>query len=202
MKILLATCLSLFFAYSLDVRAQDDKDNKDDKKKDKFTLQEIIDEVQTALKLTQTQLRDLELPKLNSVDLEFESAFTSSGGGGAKFIIFAFGKNIEKENVHTISYTLTPPQPGEGIKVAARKGMSEQLVDAITGAAKAMKEVKLTNDPPLEFSKLVVELKFVVTTTNEAGLEFEITPIPIGLEIGGALEKSATHKIVVTYENS
>lgn len=163
-----------------------------------FPLNEVIQEVKNGLKEAQTELDNASLPKLNKVDITFETVTSKEGKASFKFLIFSFGKKVEKKKTQTVSFTLIAPKPGETVAVKKRKSISKELVASIKAASESLKNVEEDKSVPLELSTVSIELKFIVKKSKEAGIEFEISPVTPSLS--GNLSKETIHKIKVTFE--
>lgn len=179
------TCSSLLFS-------QGDNDDK------QFPLEDVLTEVKNALKTTQTELKDDGFPLLKTVDLSFQTVTSKSSGPTFKFLIFSFGKKVEKERAQAVTFTLKAPEANSSTEVSAAPAITQQLISAMKMASESIKNLENDEEVPLDLSTVVIELKFVVKTVSDSSISFEISPITI--EGNRKLSKTAVHTIKLTFE--
>ncbi|WP_345167571.1 trypco2 family protein [Algibacter aquimarinus] len=166
--------------------------------KDVFPLEEVYEQVKIALEETQKDLESLELPKLKSVDINFQTVVSKEVKKKVKILIFSFGKTVNKEFTQTANFNFTVPKNiEEEIGKKKKISLSEQLKETILQMAKSAKNIDNT-DPDLRLSSISLELKFAIKKSKSPGIEFEIAPLNI--ELGGDLSKKAIHTVKLSFE--
>ncbi len=166
--------------------------------KDVFPLEEVYKQVKIALEETQKKLDSLDLPKLKSVDINFQTVVSKELKKKVKILIFSFGKTVNKEFTQTANFNFTVPKNvEEQIGKKKKISLSEQLKETILQMAKSAKNIDNT-DPDLRLSSISLELKFAIKKSTSPGIEFEIAPLNI--ELGGDLSKKAIHTVKLSFE--
>ena len=166
------------------------------------TVQEVLGEIQKGIHQARQKLADNpSLPKLSHVELNLNTVLKTSRSGGIRILIFSFGKKWEKEDVQKLSLRLEPIDTS-GFAGKPKPPLSEQLANAIVGAAVGVGKASLDADVPLHLQKLSVELGFIVRTEGggSVGLKFGIEPITVDLQGKGNVKKEAIQKLTVVFE--
>jgi hypothetical protein len=135
---------------------------------------------------------------LASVDLTLKTVVEKDLGGNFKLWIISFGVKREKDQTQTVTIHLTPPSKDSATKVGAAS-LTEAIETAIVSAAEGAQQSG-TEEYPLLFSGLTVELEFTVKTTgNGKGSIPVITPVTV--DISGQVAKNATQTIKIVFED-
>jgi hypothetical protein len=166
--------------------------------KDVVAIQAVIGQIRDALVRVQKDLKGKQLPPLASVDLTLKAVVEKDAGGTFKLWILSFGVKREKDQTQSVGIHLTPPSPDNPTKVGAAS-LTEALESAIVSAAEGAQQSG-TDEYPLLFSGLTVELEFTVKTTGNGKVSIPIIT-PITAELSGQVAKNATQTIKIVFED-
>jgi hypothetical protein len=133
---------------------------------------------------------------LESVSLELKTEFGANAKGELNLYVVSADGKVEKENTQRLSIKLKPPKPGTEQPIAAGD-VTESISTAILAAAKGIAAAK-KRKPPLNTSKIEVEVQFVVKGTGSAGVKFELLPITVGMK--GEIKSSSIQTATVTFQ--
>ena len=166
---------------------------------DAIAIESVLFEIQKALIVVQNSSAAEDLPPLETVTLEFETAVKREVGAKFKILILSFGARWEKEKSHRLTMTLTPPSPDTlaAMETMPEPTLADQLVSAILSAAEAAKETR-EGYPPLDLAFVETEIGFIVTVDGTGNAEFTISPVTF--DLGGDLSKKAIHRVRLTFK--
>ena len=161
-----------------------------------LTVDAVLTEIQRGLADAQTLAAAASLPPLDAVTVTLQTQYNVKGGPKFKLLIFSFGQTWERQASSELTYVLKPPQPLSKEQIALGPGLSKQLVDAIVGAAAGVKDAA-DRKPPLELNSFTADFGFVVKSSSNVGVKFEI--VPVSVEAGVDYTKTAVHRIKVAF---
>lgn len=160
---------------------------------DGIPVDELLTEVQKTLIRVRDGTEEYDLPPLNKVTLQLKSSLVEVAKGKVSLFIIEFGANVSEEAVQSIMIELTPPSSGDAANVS---NISDALADSIISTAVAVKNAE-KGEPPLELSKLIATVRFVVSSDGEGGVKLKLLPITV--DIGGKVKSVATQEIILEF---
>jgi NTP-dependent ternary system trypsin peptidase co-occuring protein len=166
--------------------------------KNVVAIHTVIGEIRDALVRVQKELKGKKLPPLASVDLTLKTVVEKDAGGTFKLWIISFGVKREKDQTQAVTIHLTPPSPDNPTKVGAAS-LTEALESAIVSAAEGAQQSG-TDEYPLVFSGLTVDIDFTVKTTGNAKISIPVIT-PITADISGQVAKNATQTIKIVFQD-
>lgn len=162
-------------------------------------VEDLIGQVQEALRFVQDTAAAGQLPKLASVRLRLSTQFASSGKGKLNLYVISLGGGIQQENAQTLTLTLEPPEPRLGIEPTFATGLSEGLAAGILAASRAAGSAK-SQKPELGLAELSASIKFIVKKEAAGGVNFQI--LPVTAELGTQISQTESHQITVLFKDT
>jgi hypothetical protein len=159
-------------------------------------IDEVLAQIQKALSRVQNEAASSNLPALASVDLELKAEFASSGSGELNLYVITVGGAVENSYAQRVQLTLAPPRPFVEHPIAAGD-VTESLSTAILAAARGIANAQ-KRKPPLELSKLEVEILFALKASGTAGVKFDILPISASLK--GEIKSNAVQTAKIVFQ--
>jgi hypothetical protein len=159
------------------------------------SLQSMVNLINASLDATSDSLDKIDV-NLTKAEITLETAYDRTGGGGFK-IWFKGSKKWNKQRSSSITYTYKKPVNNKIFQPESFRKTEAHLIQAIFVAAGQWAQTKASVNG-LEMSSFTVEIAFTVKNINSAGVEFEI--VGIGFDGGVDWEKSAVHKVKLTFE--
>jgi hypothetical protein len=166
--------------------------------KDVVAVQAVISQIRDALVRVQKTLKGKQLPPLASIDLTLKTVVQKQAGGTFKLWIISFGATRENDQTQSVQIHLTPPSPDNPTKVGAAS-LTDALESAIVNAAEAAQQSG-TDEYPLLFSGLTVELDFTVQTTGNGSVSIPVIT-PITVDLSGKVSKNATQTVKIIFQD-
>jgi len=137
-----------------------------------------------------------ELPQPATLTVTLKTESTKETGAGLKVLIFNFGKKWSNSKTNQIKYNFEIEQRGAGLdKQDMKIELSKVINEALRGYNNAKEQLKNSNINPKDFS---IQIAFTIEKTNEAGLEFELSPITPNAS--KKWKKKAIHTIDITFK--
>lgn len=162
-------------------------------------VEDLIGQVQEALRFVQDKAAADQLPKLASVRLRLSTQFASSGKGKLNLYVISVGGGIQRASAQALTLTLEPPEPRAEIDPAFAKGLSEGLAEGILAASRAAARAR-GQKPELGLAELSANIRFVVKREATGGASFQI--LPVTAELGAEVRETETHEITVLFKDT
>jgi hypothetical protein len=159
-------------------------------------IDQVLSQIQAALSKVQTEAASTNLPALHSVDLELKAEFSTAASGELNLYVVTVGGAIEGQTTQRVLLTMVPPPPYSERPIAAGD-VTESLSSAILAAAKGIANAQ-KRKPPLNLSRLEVEVQFAVKDSGSAGVKLEIFPITASMK--GEIKSSAIQTAKVIFQ--
>ena len=203
MRTLICVIVAFAFLVSCSGNLSGPKPALGGQKHSKILIEEVLTQVQDALNAVNDEItsdpEDAEhpyagFPRLGSVTVKLSTVVGKEASGGFNFYVVSFGAKRSIEETQTVTLKLVPPEAGAR---RASSSVSEALANAIIAAAKGVQNAR-GRKPSLHLQELKSEIKFVVKTSGEGGLKFEIAPV--GIEMGGKASLASTHHIILEFK--
>lgn len=162
-------------------------------------VEDLIGQVQEALRFVQDRAAADQLPKLASVRLRLSTQFASSAEGRLNLYVISVGGGIQRANAQTLTLTLEPPEPRLGVEPTLARGLSEGLAAGILAASRAAGRAR-NQKPELGLAELSASIRFVVKREAAGGANFQI--LPVTAELGAEVSETETHEITVVFKDT
>lgn len=156
-----------------------------------IAIQNLVEEIQSALILVDEQVRQKTNLTLNNALLTINTEIGESQDGGAALWVVSGHASSENRSSDKVIIRLIPDPEGPASSTLkpSDKMLSERLAKSIISAVEGVSKVG-TGKYPMQLSNLTIEMGIVTRTvgSGNAGLAFEVLPISIGA--GGSYSKS------------
>ena len=170
------------------------------KPEETFPVEEVLKVIKAALADTEAEIQDSGLPSLESVTVTFQTELVRTSEAGLKLLVIGGKQSLETSETGQLTISLTPKPSGQA--EISQRNLYKSLKEAIVSAAAASKkarEVGEAGQPKLKLDSVEIEFEFSVTSTQEGGIEVEVSSVGIS----GTLTEARTggHTINITFKD-
>src|SRR5208283_1854425 len=146
-----------------------------------------------------------DLPALSSADFTFKASTKTKGGFSITIVVFKIGATHTSETTHELLFHYAVPKPKGAAEVEPlgkqdTVPLETELVTVMTELGTALKSARELKIEGVSFQNTSMTVQFVVTNALE--VDGTVTYDMVTIAGLGSVEKSSTHSVKLTFEDS